>query len=403
MADRESDRWEPLPRPYPWIEILLDLGDRFVLEDQRIEARINIWRMLIVSILSSIPLANILVYGPQNPHVAGLLAVALIVTVSLVFLFLLKFPRLLPVIRYASVTLDVTTVTVLLLNYMLQGDVLMATNSQVTFLIYFLALALIASRYDEKLAIYGASLVVVEYLLLIAAGYLFFGLPAVKPDPGYGSFAWTSQIGRLIILGAASAIAITVVRNARHLRENSIRDSLTGVYNRGYFQDVLRLEMAYSKRQRTPLSVVMMDIDNFKLFNDSFGHLKGDGLLVAVGDFLNRNLRRSDVLARYGGDEFVLLLLETKACDACRTLLRLQGMMGDWLRGLIPESSPNITFSLGVASMHPEDETHTALIERADAALYRAKQVGGNVVCGEEEGILKRGDLAAAARQECPV
>ncbi len=213
--------------------------------------------------ISFIPLANILVYGPRTRtwRVCGGRTDR---DGVLVFLFLLKFPRLLPVIRYASVTLDVTTVTVLLLNYMLQGDVLMATNSQVTFLIYFLALALIASRYDEKLAIYGASLVVVEYLLLIATGYLFFGLPAVKPDPGYGGFAWTSQIGRLIILGAASAIAITVVRNARHLRENSIRDSLTGVYNRGYFQDVLRLEMAYSKRQRTPLSVVMMDIDNFK-------------------------------------------------------------------------------------------------------------------------------------------
>lgn len=385
-----------MARPYPWIENLLDLGDRFLLEDQRMEARINIWRMLIVSLLAFIPLANVLVYGPRSEHIAGFVAVGLVVSISALFLFMLRYPGLLPAIRYASVTLDVTAVSALLLNYMVHGKVLMATNSQVTFLIYFLVLALIASRYDEKLAVYGASLLVGEYLSLIVMGYLFFGLPEVPPNLDYGGFSWTSQVGRLIVLGAASAIAIMVVRNARHLRESSIRDSLTGVYNRGYFQDVLRLEAAYSRRQGVPLTVVMMDIDRFKSFNDTFGHLKGDGLLVAVGDFLNRNLRRSDVLARYGGDEFVLLLPETEASDACSTLVRLQKMMGDWLRDLIPDASPGITFSFGVTSMEPEDDGHLGLIERADAALYRAKEAGGNAVCGDDQGLLKPADPIAA-------
>ncbi len=403
MAQRESDRWEPLARPYPWIEVLLDLGDRFVVEEQRIEARINIWRLLIVCVLALIPLSNMVAYGPRSPHVAGLVAALLVAAVSFLFLYLIEFQRLLPAIRYASVTLDVTAVSVLLLSYMLQGDVLMATNSQVTFLVYFLVLALIASRYDEKLAIFGASLVVLEYLAVVAAGYLFFGLPEVRPDAVYGAFTWTSQVGRLIILCAASIIAVTAVRNARQLRESSIRDPLTGVYNRGYFQDVLKLEMAYSRRQGTPLSVVMMDIDRFKRFNDTYGHLKGDGLLVAVGDFLNRNLRRSDVLARYGGDEFVLLLLETEAPDACRTLLRLQTTMGDWLRELVPDASSLVTFSLGVASMRPGDETFTSLMERADSALYKAKQAGGNVVCGEDGETFGTEEIAPAPRQECTV
>jgi diguanylate cyclase (GGDEF)-like protein len=160
----------------------------------------------------------------------------------------------------------------------------------------------------------------------------------------------------------------------------AIRDALTGLYNYGYFKEALYYEVQKSRRYDTPLSLLFLDIDNFKLINDTLGHLQGDHIMRQVGAILQKGVRQADLLCRYGGDEFVVLLSQTSSDQAM--------VLGERLRQLIAQSSLNpmdqglkTTVSIGVSGlepgMNPED-----LIKAADKAHYRAKQAGKNRVLG---------------------
>jgi diguanylate cyclase (GGDEF)-like protein len=288
---------------------------------------------------------------------------------------------------------DASLISAVLLGFMVAGRGIVATNSQVTFLVYFLLMALIARRYDVRLAVFGAIVILSEYLMVILIGYSSFAIPSISPDSVYGSFNWLNQVGRALILGFSALIMINTVINARRLREQSIRDPMLGIFNRRYFEEVLALEFKYSRELDKPLTVVMMDLDHFKAYNDRHGHLKGDKVLVAVADFLLRNLRRNDVLARFGGDEFVFLLLETPPEGAGVMLMRLQDQMRRWLEGVLEIQEPATSFSFGVAGLSAADTQPSQLIARADQHLYRAKAAGGGVICDEQGRIVPREEV----------
>ena len=165
------------------------------------------------------------------------------------------------------------------------------------------------------------------------------------------------------------------------IKSMAIRDALTGLYNYGYFKEALHYEVEKSRRYKMPLSLLFLDIDDFKLVNDTLGHLKGDKILRQVAAILKRGIRQADLLCRYGGDEFVMLLSQTPPD---------QGMvMAERLRRRIAQSSLNrqqqckVTVSIGVAGLGPEMSTED-LIRAADEAHYRAKQAGKNRVVGPE-------------------
>jgi len=181
---------------------------------------------------------------------------------------------------------------------------------------------------------------------------------------------------------AAALLAISI-RNAQlfqDLRENSLRDTLTGCFNRAYAIEVLDTELRRARRAHTPISLIMFDIDRFKDINDRYGHLCGDAVLAAVGARMREVLRGSDVKCRYGGEEFLVLLPETPLEGAKRvaeTLRRgLTEMPINWKAETV-----SVTASFGVSGAQPAEVDGTALIARADAALYRAKNQGRNCVC----------------------
>jgi diguanylate cyclase (GGDEF)-like protein len=164
----------------------------------------------------------------------------------------------------------------------------------------------------------------------------------------------------------------------------SSRDGLTGLANRHAGRDFLSREWLRAIREKSEFSVIMLDIDCFKLFNDTYGHLEGDECLRGIAAALRRGLRRpSDLLVRYGGEEFMALLPDTGTDGA----FAVAGAMQAEVAALaMPHRSslvaPHVTVSMGVASMVPtEDSLVELLIAAADRALYRAKQQGRNRVC----------------------
>lgn len=155
-------------------------------------------------------------------------------------------------------------------------------------------------------------------------------------------------------------------------------DELTGTLNRRRFFEVAEQEHARAERYRRPLSVAMLDLDHFKAINDRYGHAVGDEALKLVGETLRRTLRRQDHVGRWGGEEFGVILPETRLAEAARVLDRVReaiALIGLSVEGpLVP-----LRASAGVA-MWRADEVIDATFKRADAALYEAKQAGRNRV-----------------------
>jgi diguanylate cyclase (GGDEF)-like protein len=159
------------------------------------------------------------------------------------------------------------------------------------------------------------------------------------------------------------------------LKIQSITDPLTSLYNKGYFTDHLDIEIARSLRYGSSLSLVVFDIDKFKIINDSYGHLVGDDVLKTLADLCQINIRASDIFARWGGEEFVVLSPES---DKENTIV-----FAEKLRRLIEGYSFSIplqvTCSFGVTE-YKEGDSADSFIHRADQALYTAKQEGRNKV-----------------------
>ena len=157
-------------------------------------------------------------------------------------------------------------------------------------------------------------------------------------------------------------------------------DFLTGIYNRRYFIDVAGRELVRSLRYRRPLSLIMMDIDHFKVVNDSFGHEAGDRVLFEVARAIKLDLRQIDILARFGGEEFIVLLPESNQEQARLTAEKIRLTIAE-LR--IEELNPGfrLTISLGIAGKSADDVSSLSdLLRQADVALYAAKKAGRNCV-----------------------
>lgn len=160
-------------------------------------------------------------------------------------------------------------------------------------------------------------------------------------------------------------------------------DDLTEVYNRRRFDELLGVEIARSDRYRGPLSLLMIDLDHLKVINDTFGHRTGDEVLKRIAELLKKSVRNCDVVARYGGDEFVVILVETAKADAmsaANRLARLIGAAGVEQNEALPEGDRWVTVSIGVASYPTDARGRSELMEKADQALYEAKAHGGNSV-----------------------
>jgi diguanylate cyclase (GGDEF)-like protein len=164
------------------------------------------------------------------------------------------------------------------------------------------------------------------------------------------------------------------------LRESSLRDHLTGLYNRRHFKTVLEIEIDRWRRYQTPLSLMVLDVDFFKQVNDKYGHEAGDQILDIISTLMTETLRSSDTVARWGGDEFVILLPHTALEFACLLAERIRNAVSQSPL-TYGEEQINVTLSIGVAMMSNELSNGDELLVKADLALYRGKDSDRNKVC----------------------
>ncbi len=200
--------------------------------------------------------------------------------------------------------------------------------------------------------------------------------------PGVNAFSFT-DIKMLTLVAGHVALAIANAKLYTRTRELSVKDELTQVYNRRHFQQMLQIEWKRAVRFYRDLSLVMIDVDHFKHYNDTFGHLQGDVVLKQIGQILQKNLREVDTVARFGGEEFVLLLPDTDKHGAIAVAEKVRRLV-EQHHFTTEERTPTrqITLSAGI-STYPDDVSEMDdLIDHADIALYRAKREGRNrVVC----------------------
>lgn len=206
-------------------------------------------------------------------------------------------------------------------------------------------------------------------------GLLSLGRPHSAGDPSYLDY------GRKVeLLARQIGLTLTSLRLRESLKELSIRDPLTGVFNRRYLDSVGAKELAYAARSGRPLGVVMLDVDHFKRFNDMHGHAAGDAALVAVTDFMRRSIRDSDWMFRYGGEEFVLLLCDPEPQDIEMRLDELRTGIEALSVTHNGRRLPGVTISMGVTLAARGERDLTSVLADADAALYAAKAGGRNRV-----------------------
>jgi len=233
----------------------------------------------------------------------------------------------------------------------------------------------------------------------VSAGDLDVDVPVrTRSEIGYLTEVFNHMVaklrqGRQELAAANEAL----LEKNKQLEELSITDSLTGLYNRSHLMETLAGEVARSRRHNRPFTLLIMDIDHFKTYNDTYGHLAGDEALRRTGLLLKESIRSCDYAARYGGEEFILILPETGADDGVGMAERLRNQIAEKEMGSDGEPL-NVTVSVGVASFPRDGDDPHSLMKRADAALYEAKRRGRNrVVLSGESRKKKRQEASKEA------
>lgn len=228
---------------------------------------------------------------------------------------------------------------------------------------------------------------------VFAAGYACFLLDEARHIGGLSGFVVSS----VYFLGANFVVLVSFlsletakgIKRLALLEQETVTDPLTGLYNRRYLERELANEFKRAKRYRRPLSVLMLDVDHFKKVNDEYGHRVGDKVLAALADILKANVREADVVARYGGEEIVVIATETPAKGAADLAERLRKAVArSALVTLedVEKSSIHATVSIGVADADSRMGDADSLIRAADTAMYLAKSAGRNQVAVRDAG-----------------
>jgi diguanylate cyclase (GGDEF)-like protein len=212
-------------------------------------------------------------------------------------------------------------------------------------------------------------------------------LPLISFGENIGLLVCAAQQGKKFLandvqaLESVSDILATATQNARYVdkvRQLAYRDGLTGVFNRRYFESRLIEEITRAARYGGGVSVLMIDIDHFKRVNDDFGHMVGDDVLRAVSTIFVRQLRKVDVVCRYGGEEFAIILTATQGASAAAVADKLRRVVAS---SRFPGMDYELTISIGVAEFPANGITRDDIVRSTDSALYEAKAAGRNKVC----------------------
>jgi diguanylate cyclase (GGDEF)-like protein len=284
--------------------------------------------------------------------------------------------------RFASTAFDVSSITLVLGLFLMQQLPHVAINSRVVWELYLISIAATALRGDPRVCLFAGVLALAQYAVIIAAATTLFGdLSDPKWSPFlYGHLSWGDQISRLMLIAMATLLALASVHQTGRLLLMSSQDKLTGIRNRAWLDSRLERELGESALHRRPVCLAMVDVDEFKRFNDRYGHLCGDAALRSTGQRLDARFAGASFVARYGGEEFTVVLPGVNLDEAFEACERVRARFEDD-RIELPDGRaiPSPTLSFGLARWLP-GESIEALVDRADQALIEAKRSGRNRV-----------------------
>jgi diguanylate cyclase (GGDEF)-like protein len=361
----------------------------------RAEQEIAKVRLLLAGLLCLIPINAVLKDASRQENWIGLVIATASVVAGFGFLLLTRRDVVPRWVGFAASMLDVTWVSIGLVLYTVIGRPDISVNSRVVFEVYFLCIAITCVRYDRRITAVTGALAMAQYCLIIWIATRDLVSPLDWVARGYGRFDAGDQFARVVLLGIATAISLLIVKRIQQLRVLSVRDRLTGLVIRGYFDERLGEEFRRCQRTNTPLSVAMLDLDYFKSFNDRFGHAVGDLVLAAVSRAVRQLVRAEDVVGRYGGEELIVML---PGLDKERAAERMEQIRRAVSRVRLEHDTtpvpvggekpanvtPVLTASIGIASW-PEDGVASmeALVFCADSRLLKAKASGRDRVVAD--------------------
>ena len=272
-------------------------------------------------------------------------------------------------VGYATSVVDVSCVSLALTLMWLGGDATAPLSSVIRFPMYFLAISLASLKMNWRISALAGALGALQYA----------GILSIIAWLDAGAVDWPLQMGRLgTILGAAYLGTVTVLR-AQQLTELSTTDFLTRLPNRAVLDGRLAEEVSRARRHRRRFAVALVDLDRFKQFNDFHGHPGGDAALRGLAEVLRDSVRESDLVARFGGEEFAILLPEAGLLEAGAKLEALRQLVEATPFGGGPDGLPrHLTLSAGIAEYPADGKSVAALLATADARLYEAKRTGRN-------------------------
>jgi len=290
-----------------------------------------------------------------------------------------KFTR--PWVPWVSTGFDITLITVSLVLYLVDDNPLGAVNNRIYFETYFFVIVTGTLRYDWRLSAFATLLAVSGFLgiTIYVAGH--WNLDDLQHDV-FGSFNQQTHALRIMLLCGVGVSSVAVAHWARHLRLMVGTDHLTGLSQRRPFLERVQEELERSGSSRATLSLALLDVDEFKRFNDSFGHLAGDRALQLLAERLRKSVRTSDLVARFGGEEFVVAF---PRMDVERAVKRVNELRAELSGVSIPipgESAKHLTLSAGVGSWPADGQTFEEVLAKIDERLYEAKTQGRNRVIG---------------------
>jgi two-component system cell cycle response regulator len=296
-------------------------------------------------------------------------------------------------IGFFSGILDVTLVSVTL-GLFLRDTPPKVVSDLLIFPIYLLAIGATSLRYDWRICVLTGMAAIGQYLSLVLY-VLWLG----DSTSWVEEILWAEQGGRLLLLAAATALSMMLVLRALEQRSLSNHDRLTMLANRGFFDESLMRIGALAARSGESVAVAMIDIDHFKRFNDTYGHMVGDEVLRTVGRILATTFRNTDLLARYGGEEFTGLFPGLTIESAALRLSDLRATIASTPvatdgRG----GTTRVTVSIGVATWPTDGVNLKETLAIADLRLYQAKQNGRNRVVAS--GAVEDAPVAGLADDE---
>jgi diguanylate cyclase (GGDEF)-like protein len=347
-------------------------------------------RLVLILLLLPIPLSSILFGNNVAESAVGISTSLSALAFAAILYHVLGRGFYRPWLGFASSLMDVTFVSAALGIFLLLGEPHTTVNSRPTFEVYFLAIGATSLRYDSRVSLAAGFLAIVEYtaLVLVATSLWDLNDPRYAPFP-YGLFDWSTQISRLILLGVASILAAAIVLRSQGLRRLSRSDRLTGLPNRSYFDERVIIELSRARRYGQPLTMAMIDVDFFKRFNDTYGHAAGDVALRMVARSILESIRQSDLIVRYGGEEFVAVFPGMDPAAAFERVEAIRNRIAG-VPILLPRrlEALHLTISAGIAVYGADGTSAEDLLDTADNRLFAAKEAGRNRVVGPPPGLV---------------